>query len=45
MRIGDGTSCLSEAFFYPFFSSSSFFLMQASSVFLWIGSISPVIAL
>ena len=43
--IGEGTSCLSPGFFYPFFSSSYFFLIQFSNVFLWMGSISPVIAL
>ncbi len=45
IKIGEGTSCLSVAFFYPFFSSSSFFLMQTYKIFLWIGSIYPVIAL
>ena len=45
IKIGDGTSCLSDTFFYPFFYNYNFFFIQTYKMFLWIGSIYPVIAL
>lgn len=45
IRIGDGIWCLSLRFFSPFFYNSLLFTAQYFNKFLWMGSISPVMAL